>query len=83
MYAFSNAACTVAGGCAVVSAGFGASSGFASIPFGKVGFGFAVSAGFVSAGFGASSGFASTPCGKVGFGFAVSAGFVSADFVLS
>jgi hypothetical protein len=83
MYALSNAACTVAGGSVVVSAGFGASTGFSSIPFGKVGFGFAVLAGLTSAGFAVSE-----PFGNVGFGFAVSAGltsagFASAGFVLS
>ena len=80
MYAFSNAACTVAGGCDVVSAGFGASCGLGasaglSNPFGSVPWGFVVaaglSAGFVSAGFGA--GFVSA-----GFG----AGFASSCFSL-
>ena len=62
MYASSNASWNVAGGCDFVSAGFGASFGFGVEPFGSVGFGFAVSAGFtsaglVSAGFGAFLGF--------------------------
>jgi hypothetical protein len=68
MYAFSNASWKVT--CVgFVSAGFGASWGFGVEPFGKVGFGLAVSAGFTSAGFGVE------PFGKVGFGLAVSAGF--------
>ncbi len=54
--------------------GLGASCGFGVEPFGKVGFGLAVSAGFTSAGFGVE------PFGKVGFGLAVSAGFTSAGF---
>jgi hypothetical protein len=74
MYAFSNAACTVVAGLDAVSAGFGASTGFSSIPFGNVGFGFVV-AGFTSAGFDASA----VPFGNVGFGFVV-AGFTSAGF---
>ena len=50
MYAFSNASCKVVG---FVSAAFGlgASCGFGVEPFGSVGFGLAVSAGFTS-GFG-------------------------------
>ena len=62
MYAFSSASCTVAGGCDLVSAGFGTSAGFASEPFGKVGFGFAVSDGLTSAGF-VSAGFTSAGLG--------------------
>ena len=50
--------------------GLGASFGFGVEPFGKVGFGLAVSAGF-------TSGFGVEPFGKVGFGLAVSAGFTS------
>ena len=76
MYAFSNASCTVVGA-VLVSAGFGASfgasCGFGVEPFGSVGFGLAVSAGFTSAGFG----FGVEPFGSVGFGL-VSAGFTSA-----
>jgi hypothetical protein len=74
MYAFSSASCKVVG---FVSAAFGlgVSCGFGVEPFGRVGFGLAVSAGFASAGFGVE------PFGKVGFGLAVSAGFaVSVDF---
>jgi hypothetical protein len=78
MYAFSNAACTVAGGCDVVSAGFGASAGFASIPLGRTPLGLVVatgfSAGFVSAGF-TSAGFASA-----GFGAGLASSCV-ANFV--
>jgi hypothetical protein len=70
MYACSNASCKVVG---FVSAGFGASFGFGVEPFGSVGFGLAVSAGFTSADF-------SNPFGKVGFGLAVSAGFTSVGF---
>jgi hypothetical protein len=73
MYAFSSASCKVVG---FVSAAFGlgVSCGFGVEPFGRVGFGLAVSAGFASAGFGVE------PFGKVGFGLAVSAGFASAGF---
>ena len=78
MYAFSNASCTVAGGCDVVSAGFGASAGFASIPLGSVPFGLVVAAG-LSAGF-AGAGFVSVPLGSVPLGL-VSTGFTSTGLV--
>jgi hypothetical protein len=75
MYAFSNASCTVAGGCDVVSAGFGASAGLSSNPFGKVPLGFVVAAG-LSAGF-TSAGLVSADLTSAGL---VSAGFTSAGF---
>jgi hypothetical protein len=71
MYAFSNASCKVVGAVLASAAfGLGTSFGFGVEPFGKVGFGLAVSAGF-------TSGFGVEPFGKVGFGLAVSAGFTS------
>ena len=52
MYAFSSASCKVVGAVLVSAAfGLGASFGFGVEPFGSVGFGLAVSAGFTS-GFG-------------------------------
>ena len=78
MYAFSNAACTVAGGCDVVSAGFGTSAGFSSNPLGSTPFGFVVAAG-LSAGF-AGAGFVSAGLTSAGF---VSAGLLQLVLILA